>query len=299
MAYIKIPLKNVLNIRTIITMHYFDFSPQYKTKGETHDFWEMVYVDSGELDIRGGEHDHHLHQGDVIFHKPNEFHDVRCDGIHTASIFLVTFDCTSPAMKFFHERWMTVPGELRSAISAVMEEGVRNFEIGRYPLRLLPGAPIGGEQLFHMYLETFLIRLMRWEDDQNDSNRLFTSQETLEDCLANDIVQYMKEHLYETLTLDDICSHFHFGKSYLCRVFKENTGHSIMQYYTEMKVTEAKLLLHTTQMSITHISERLGFENPQYFARVFRKLTGNTPREYRKSSFTKFAKKGAPLRRAP
>lgn len=299
MAYIKVPLKNVLNIRTIVTLHYFEFSPQYRTAGETHDFWEMVYVDSGELDICGGSQEHHMRQGDVIFHKPNEFHDVRCDGVHTASIFIVTFDCASPAMKFFYERVMSVPAELRPAITAIMEEGARNFEVEHHPLRLRANAPIGGEQLFHMYLETFLIRLMRWEEDQTDHNRLFTSQETLEDCLSGDIISYMKEHLYENVTLEDICEHFHFGKSYLCRVFKENTGNSIMQYYMELKIEEAKYLLHTTQMSISHISDRLGFENPQYFARVFRKMTGNAPRDYRKKSVTRFAKKGTLLRRVP
>jgi len=299
MPYIKVPLKNVLNIRTIVTIYCLDFSPQYYTKGESHDFWEIVYVDSGELQVGADQTTHLLHQGDIIFHKPNEFHNVRCDGVHPASIFIVTFDCSSPAMQFFYNRMMTVPAELRFLITAMMEEGMRNFEVGRNGMRPRQDAPIGGQQLFQMYLETFLIRLMRWESDQDDHKRIFTSQETLESCLSDDIIQYMKNHLYENLTLDDICSYFHFGKSYLCRIFKENTGRSLIQYYNEMKITEAKYLLHTTQMSICRISEQLGFENPQYFARVFRKLTGNTPRDFRKKAFTHFAEKGTLLRRVP
>ena len=55
MEHIRIPLKNLLSVSRIITLYYFDFSPDYRTVGEAHDFWEMVYVDSGKLNLQGGE----------------------------------------------------------------------------------------------------------------------------------------------------------------------------------------------------------------------------------------------------
>ena len=281
MTYIKLPLKNVLTVRSIITLYYFDFPPEYRTRGESHDFWEMVYVSSGGLWVRDGDERRHLRCGDVILHAPNVFHNVECDGTHPASVFIVTFICSSSAMQFFRSKVFSVPPELRSAITNIIDEGMRNFEVGKYPLTPLPDAPIGGQQLFHMYLEEFLIRLMRTGQDGSTPRRLFTSKKNLEDCLAADVIAYLHDHLSNAVSLEDVCRHFHFGKSHLCRIFKENTGYSIMHYYSGLRVERAKVLLRTTSESIAAIADQLGFESPEYFARVFRKHMGCSPSAFR------------------
>ena len=76
MTYIRVPLKNTISINRIVTVYYHEFSPKYKTRGESHDFWEIVYVDRGEIDLRGGDLVHHMREGEVIFHQPDEFHSV-------------------------------------------------------------------------------------------------------------------------------------------------------------------------------------------------------------------------------
>ena len=54
MPYIRVPLNNILNVDRIITLYRFSFRPDYASKGEAHDFWEMVYVDEGEVGLQGG-----------------------------------------------------------------------------------------------------------------------------------------------------------------------------------------------------------------------------------------------------
>lgn len=281
MPYIKLPLKNVLTVRSIITLYYFDFAPDYRIKGEAHDFWELVYVSNGEIWARDGDERRHLRRGDMILHAPNVFHNIECDGIHPASVFIVTFHCSSSAMQFFRGKVFSVPPELRAAIGNIMDEGMRNFEVGKYPLTPLPDAPIGGQQLFHMYLEEFLIRLMRTGQDGSDPQRLFTSKKNLEDCLAADVVAYLHAHLDRAVTLEEVCRHFHFGKSHLCRIFKENTGSPMMHYHAALRIDRAKTLLRTTSDSVAAIADQLGFESPEYFARVFRKHTGRSPSAFR------------------
>ncbi len=282
MSYIRIPLKNILNISRIITLYYFDFSPNYRTKGETHDFWEIVYVDSGELNLQGGETVHHLRQGEMIFHQPNEYHNVQCDGVHSASVFIITFECRSPAMRFFCEKTMSVPKELRSQVKTLIEECTQNFQLSSTPLSQYPDAPIGGLQLIRNYLECFFIRMMRSTQVRSGRQNVFyTSQENLENSLAKDLTEYLEAHLYSRVTLEELSEHFHFGVSTLCGIFKKNTGQTILHYFLELKINEAKRLLREDNRTVSEISELLGFESPQYFSRIFRKFVGISPRDFR------------------
>ncbi len=282
MPYIRIPLKNILNVSKIITLYYFEFAPNYKTRGETHDFWELVYVDSGELDLRGGDESHHLKKGELIFHRPNEFHNVCCDGEHTASVFIITFECRSPAMKFFYGKHMAVPKELRGLLDALVEECTRNFRISSVPLSLNDNAPIGGLQMVQNYLECFLICLMRHEAESVEEQKLFySSQKSMESDVAESMIAYLRADLRRKITLEELSREFHFSISTLCSIFRKNTGESIIHYLMKLKLAEGKRLLRETTESISRISEELGFDSPQHFSRMFRKYTGRSPRDYR------------------
>ena len=284
MAYIKLPLKNTLRITRLITVLSFDFAPNYSTVGEAHDFWEIVYVDGGELNLVGAGVSHHMRQGEMIFHKPNEFHRVQGDGVHRSSVFIITFECRSPAMQFFNEKTVKIPKKMMGQMKQLMRECTQNFRISYVPLEQLPDAPIGGLQLVQNYLECLLIGLMRCESHKDsDKTYLFTSQEHLEDSLAEDMMRYMQERLCQGIRLEDMSRDFHFGISTLCSVFKKNTGKTILGYYLELKIGEAKRMLHENDRSISEISEYLGFDTPQYFSRMFKRFVGVSPREFRNS----------------
>ena len=75
--WVKVPLKNIISVTRVVTLLCYDLSPKFYTSGESHDFWELVYVDRGELEIRAGDDLRHLKQGEIAFHQPNEFHSVR------------------------------------------------------------------------------------------------------------------------------------------------------------------------------------------------------------------------------
>jgi AraC-like DNA-binding protein len=72
-----------------------------------------------------------------------------------------------------------------------------------------------------------------------------------------------------------------YSKTYLNGVFKEIKGVTIMQYYQDLKINEAKKLL-TKKESISSVSEKLCFESPQYFSKAFKAKVGKTPTKYKK-----------------
>lgn len=74
---------------------------------------------------------------------------------------------------------------------------------------------------------------------------------------------------------------------YLSRIFKQNTGMGFSQYKLQLKITKAKEMLEKTGMNVDQISDKMGYQNSESFIRIFKKLTGMTPTEYRKSTRVK------------
>lgn len=72
--YESITLREDLHIRKIYSIHYFEYMKDYVFDGESHDFWEFVFVDSGNLFVTAGDKEVLLASNEMIFHKPNEFH---------------------------------------------------------------------------------------------------------------------------------------------------------------------------------------------------------------------------------
>ena len=76
--------------------------PDFVFEGESHPFWEMVYVDKGQVEVQSEKDTIILKQGEIIFHKPNEFHAIKA---HESSpnFFVISFVCSSPSMKYFEK----------------------------------------------------------------------------------------------------------------------------------------------------------------------------------------------------
>lgn len=93
---------------------------------------------------------------------------------------------------------------------------------------------------------------------------------------------YIQNHIFQKLTLSSVAKSVHLSKEYCESMFKKETGMTIITYINREKVEHAKHMLRQDEMSLTEISELLGYSDYNYFARVFCKYTGKTPLQYRK-----------------
>ena len=80
MAYYGVNLHNSITLGRIFSIHYFEYMSDFSFEGESHNFWEFVCVDKGEVDVTRGKTHTILKKGDLVFHKPNEFHNVKATG---------------------------------------------------------------------------------------------------------------------------------------------------------------------------------------------------------------------------
>lgn len=285
MKYIKHQILNEININKIISIHYYEFSKTFRYDGEMHDFWEMVYVDKGNINIKADDKNYALSQGEIIFHKPNEFHSIYANEIDAANVFVFSFDAPAKSMFFFKNRCMKVPTELKKHIAAIVNESEKTFlpmKVADKSLKVRDDAPYGGQQLIRTYLEQFLILLIR-TDQKTHELRLFPTKESLENHLVGDITEYLKNNLEKKINMDDVCKEFKYSKTYLSSIFKKDTGYTIIAYWVELKIKEAKRLIRSSSLNFSQISDKLAFDNPHYFARVFKRVTKMTPSEYKNS----------------
>ncbi len=101
--------------------------------------------------------------------------------------------------------------------------------------------------------------------------------------LFNKLVQYLKERVYDSISLDELVSEFHFSKTHLSQTFKSHSGQTILTYYNTLKVEEAKRLILDTDMNFSQISNQLNFSSLHYFSRLFKKHTSMSPSEFQNS----------------
>ena len=98
------------------------------------------------------------------------------------------------------------------------------------------------------------------------------------------IHQYILEHYAEDLSLDYLAEHFGLSLSYLSRSFKKRYHNGLINFLTEIRINKAIVLMKDHSSSIAEIALQVGIPDPKYFSRVFRRVTGCSPAEYRKES---------------
>ncbi|WP_367569078.1 helix-turn-helix domain-containing protein [Lacrimispora sp.] len=287
MAYKSTLLRSSAVIKKIVTIHYFEYMSDFSFPGESHDFWEFVCVDKGVIDVMAGDRKIPLKRGNIIFHKPGEFHTILTNGTVAPNLVVVSFECNSPFMRAFEGEVLSVQ-ETETALLAQIIIETRNAFSGRLDdpyqeelVRKQPSSAFGAEQLIRNYLEELIIHLYRRYfsgPEQIPTGRVTDSSRHGD--AYNRIVRYMEEHLGEQLTIETICRDNLTGRSQLQKIFRNAHGCGVIDFFTRMKIDAAKQLIRNNQLNFTEIADRLGYNSVHYFSRQFKKLTGMTPSEY-------------------
>lgn len=291
MSYRSVQLQDVLTVKEVYSIHYFEYMNDFYFPGETHDFWEFLYVDKGEVDVYANDRFHSLKKGEVIFHKPNEFHNVKSNGLIAPNLVVISFSCSSPAMTFFEEKILSTSESEQILLAQIIQEAESAFE-GRlddpYQEELVRAAapPFGGEQLIKLCLQQFLIQMLRRHmrhTSQTDPSVVKSIRQKADKELFSQIRNYMEAHLSETITIEQLCRCNSVGRSQLQKLFRARSGFGAIEYFSRMKIDRAKQMIRENHYNFTQIADALGFSSIHYFSRQFKKITGMTPSEYASS----------------
>ena len=288
MAYKSVVLEDSVTINRIISVHYFQYMSDFSFPGESHDFWELVCVDRGEIDALAGDRRLTLKKGNILFHKPYEFHNVLTNGKASPSLVVIGFECHSPAIKSFEDQLMSVQDTEKELMAQIIVEA-RNTFSGRlddpYQEELIFNSEpltFGSAQLISHYLEQLMIHLYRryFSYSLPVRSSRFLAEASSGNDTYNRIVRYMEEHLGERMTIERICRDNLVGRSQLQKLFRDTKGCGVIEFFSMMKIDTAKQMIRDNQLNFTQIADRLGYNSIHYFSRQFKQITTMTPSEY-------------------
>jgi len=280
----------VINVERIITIFYMELSKSFAYDGEKHDFWEMVYIDKGEMICTADKNRFVLKSGEMTFHKPNEFHNLSGNNAVAPNVSIITFECRSRAMRYFDGKIFKLDAEEKNMLSMLFSEGLSCYRLvdERNPLlqnlvKINP-SPFGSSQMTKNLLEIFLIRLCRHTDVLTKKMRQSYVIDGVDvPCQVKEILDFLHQNMYNRITVQDVVRHTGRSASAIKALFAMYQSDGIMHYYNSLKIKEARKLIREGIYNISQISDMLHFDNPQYFSKCFKRYTNMTPSEFKRS----------------
>lgn len=280
--------EEILTIRSIITTYYFEFSKDYHFPGERHDFWEMVYVDRGPVQVYVNGKKTILDTEKIIFHKPNEFHEIGSNGIQASNVLIVTFATDSPIIRTLENVQIKTTSQMQHIIRDYLKLVHTTFTHFGYLY-----VPSNYDQNIETYLKIdsiytklkellLLILSTFFSSSKNEiTGNLLNSHYSSEPI--TEIIDFMLDSLEKKLVLDDFSEKFFLNKSKLQKIFKQTTGIGVMHYFKLLKIELSKRLIREENLNFTQIASLLAFNSVHHFSYSFKQCTGMSPSEYSRS----------------
>ncbi len=165
--------------------------------------------------------------------------------------------------------------------SRVVEGDGRLSRLARDLAGELAQAEAGQEVVVAALMEQLVVHLLRHHSNVRRSEELELSRVGLVDRRVRRAIELMHAHLHRELPLEEIAAAAFLSPFHFARLFKKLTGASPHAYLAALRVTRARALLAETDLSVSEVSDRVGYGTPSHFAKAFRQATGLTPRAYR------------------
>lgn len=260
-------------LHTAFDMHWdsaFDFH------GESHDFWEIVTIISGEVEIVEDGKVYVLRAGQMICHRPNEFHRIKSAGGTNPNVWIISL---------IHQG--ELPDSLGRGIfdlSAEMAEEYRTIFSWTFPyidkkahVLETTAEENTKARMGLCRLEAFLLALSQTEgSDRLLSDRVSASE-------YRDLVRTLRKNIHQNLTLKDLSEIHHISESYIKKLFRTYAGEGAMTYYNRLRIHEIQALIHEGK-SAEDIAKLMNFSSVSYLSYYFKRETGTNIREYRSIS---------------
>lgn len=281
-TYLRHKIKNVIDIKELIALEYLDFEGKYKNYKEAHNFWELCFVLNGSVDLVLNEKEISIGKNQLILLSPDNEHSYDSKTGNNSEAFVVCFECFSEALTLLAEKLFYLDDFLTETMEKIIRESSATFKMNdNDQLEALPTPILAGQQVLLLLLEYLLISLIRKVTYEKQGEVVFFSEENFHLELADAIKLYLRDNLQRKISLKEISEKFNYSGSFICKIFKEQTGETLVTYFNKLKIEKAKKLLKSTTMTVTEIASSLGFSEVKYFDSLFKKQIGVSPITYK------------------
>lgn len=259
--------------------------------------YEMMYISEGHMVVQIGDTWTDMNAGSCVLIPRDTEHDSMCE-TESAKVLYIAFatkdDLSFLEGKFIHfsPEEAKVPETLFPHITSGYLDMIGHQNV--YTLVRTQDSPFGMEQLALNFLEILLLIAARASAESSNSVGNVTHEQKSRSMadnatayIASQVKQYIDDHYRENLTVESVAKHFDYSRSRISVIYKKETGMGINEAINQAKLIRARNLLIESDMSVSEISEYLGFSSPQYFTNRFAKSTGMSPSNYAKFKHTK------------
>ena len=264
-------ISSSLDISEIYTKFYQEKGTNYNFSGEKHSYWELTYVDKGELLTTIDGVSYHLKQGDLIFYAPMQFHTQSTFEKISSSYLTINFKMNFNHADLLCNKIFSLKRDSYFIVTKLIEE--------------LSNDNLYSNDLSLCYLKQLIIQMLRLNNSHFHSKPTTHMQQTYENELLNDILLYIDNNIYEKISVSTLCEHFCISTSMLHSLFRKNMNNTAKNYINELKLSKSKELIRNSTHTLSEISEMLGFSSIHYFSKKFKSYFNISPTEYSKSNY--------------
>lgn len=256
----------------------FDSKQQLLASLHYHNEFELLVATKGGICVQIEEKNYYLSEGEGIFINSGSLHTITAGDSkeETRGFIAVVFDysvvCSQQEATFnkyirpLIKGTMEVQPLLERQLSGMLVLICKKYEENSF----------GNELYIKHCLLQVVYRLIK-----GATNTDFPVQST-KSILVKEVLEFIKEHYSEQISLKDMAEHVHMSKEYLCRVFRALSDLSPVEYLNRYRIQQSTVLLLQDDMKISDIALACGFNHSSYFGKLFFHYTGCTPSEYRK-----------------
>ncbi|WP_244163304.1 helix-turn-helix domain-containing protein [Paenibacillus pectinilyticus] len=251
------------------------------------DFDVFVFVTKGSMQVVEGTTEYIINEKEHLFLKKGLHHWGRPETLPGTSWFWVHFNSPTndystykeqsplPEIDFFYPdhyayrfpmpKYGTSPFHrtLENRLQLLVEDFGKPTEHGMVQLSL---------QVYQLFLELHKATTKAWSKSTENVGK--------GEAVAGRVMTYLKQHTNEDFDSEQLSSHLKLNYSYVSATFKSQAGLSIIEAHTKLRINQAIDWMRNTSLNVSEISERLGYKNPYYFSRVFKKVIGQSPSAY-------------------
>jgi len=284
-----IELSSAINVSNLISAFYYSFPADFTYKGEAHSGWEFVYVEQGKLRVQANESTYILKSGEMVCHKPMEFHKLEpYEGCASSIIFC--FECYGECMQYFNDRILFINQRQKYYLNDIASHAKKIF-YPKSPIDIAkdgvmdkkPDSEAKHEQFVKNTIELLILSLLSSISTQRQKRIECFVQNEQRLTLTTDIIQYLNDNMNNPIRLTDLSDNFQYSLSSIKRIFKAETGSGIIDYLNNLRIERATWLLCNTNLPIKEISRQTGFIDVYYFSNCFKKKTGKNPTSFRRN----------------
>ncbi len=280
-VWLAYPVTEQIHIIDMYSLFKIHYDNGFEFHGEAHNFWECFYVIEGEVCVSADERVYNLIRGEIIVHKPLEFHKFIVNGTKGATVLIFSFSAEGPMTGWLRDKVFSLSNSQNQIIKSLLSYMQSKADMFGLSLKNSYACltPFDKLPYYSQMIVTYLYQLFLSLSDEGTISSVSSAPDAVTFSKA---ISYLNCNLNRQPSVSEIAKFSNVSEASLKRIFDKYAGISVHKYLLKLKIKVAMELLQDGE-SVCIVAERLGFNSQSYFSKAFKRETGMNPSDLKQS----------------